>query len=89
MLGAAGYLKGEWTLNPTVGSAVRRRIWELEKRRHHVPWVTWGQRLWVAGGRQAFGQAGTGRRRHARRSAGIRMCLGYTGTRRRIGHRHL
>ena len=40
-LGAAGYLKGEWTPEPDGGfTRVRRRIWELEKRRHHVPWVT-------------------------------------------------
>ena len=40
-LGAAGYLEREWKPEGEGGfSRVRRRIWELEKRRAHVPWVT-------------------------------------------------
>ncbi len=42
-LGAAGYLEAEWKPESDSGfTRVRRRIWELEKRRFHVPWVTWG-----------------------------------------------
>ncbi|PQM47614.1 hypothetical protein C1Y40_02183 [Mycobacterium talmoniae] len=42
-LGAAGYLEKEWKPEADGGfSRVRRRIWELEKRRAEVPWVTWG-----------------------------------------------
>ena len=47
--GAAGYLAGEWKPASEGGfSRVRRRIWELEKRRAHVPWVTWGTTAMVA-----------------------------------------
>ena len=40
-LGEAGYLAREWKPETEGGfNRVRRRIWELEKRRAHVPWVT-------------------------------------------------
>ena len=46
-LGAAGYLENEWKPHADGGFArVRRRIWELEKRPAHVPWVTWGPPRW-------------------------------------------
>ena len=42
-LGAAGYLAGEWQTEADGGfSRVRSRLWQLEKRRAHVPWVTSG-----------------------------------------------
>ena len=42
-LGAAGYLARDWKPESEGGfNRVRRRIWELEKRRAHVPWVTLG-----------------------------------------------
>ena len=48
-LGAAGYLEREWKPASDGGfSRVRRRIWELEKRRAHVPWVTWGTSAMIA-----------------------------------------
>lgn len=48
-LGAAGYLEKEWKTEADGGfSRVRRRIWELEKRRAEVPWVTWGTTSMVA-----------------------------------------
>ena len=48
-LGAAGYLAKEWKPESEGGfSRVRRRVWELEKRRAHVPWVTWGTTAMVA-----------------------------------------
>ena len=48
-IGAAGYLDGSGKPEAEGGfSRVRRRIWELEKRRAHVPWVTWGTTAMVA-----------------------------------------
>lgn len=48
-LGAAGYLEREWKTEAEGGfSRVRRRIWNLEKRRAEVPWVTWGTTSMVA-----------------------------------------
>lgn len=55
-LGAAGYLAAEWKPEADGGfSRVRRRIWELEKRRAHVPWVTWGTTAMVARSVAKFG----------------------------------
>ena len=55
-LGAAGYLAREWKPESDGGfSRVRRRIWELEKRRAHVPWVTWGTTAMVARSVEKFG----------------------------------
>src|ERR1700751_6010587 len=55
-LGAAGYLESEWKPASEGGfSRVRRRIWELEKRRAHVPWVTWGTTAMVARSVAKFG----------------------------------
>ena len=58
---------------------MRRRIWELEKRRAHVPWVTWGTTAMVARSVARFGSTElqdevlpgvfSGR---------VRLCLGYT-----------
>jgi alkylation response protein AidB-like acyl-CoA dehydrogenase len=79
-LGAAGYLEAEW--KPEAGggfSRVRRRIWELEKRRAHVPWVTWGTTAMVARSVASFG---TPELRDEVLpgvfSGHIRLCLGYT-----------
>jgi alkylation response protein AidB-like acyl-CoA dehydrogenase len=79
-LGAAGYLEREWKPEADGGfSRLRRRIWELEKRRAHVPWVTWGTTAMVARSVAKFGSAElqdevlpgvfTGH---------VRLCLGYT-----------
>ncbi|MCV7380426.1 acyl-CoA dehydrogenase [Mycobacterium alsense] len=79
-LGAAGYLEREWKPQSDGGfSRVRRRIWELEKRRAHVPWVTWGTTAMVARSVARFGSPElkdevlpgvfSGR---------VRLCLGYT-----------
>ena len=55
-LGEAGYLAAEWKSHSDGGfSRVRRRIWELEKRRAHVPWVTWGTTAMVARSVAKFG----------------------------------
>src|SRR3979411_2100390 len=48
-LGAAGYLARDWKPESDGGfNGVRRRIWELEKRRAHVPWVTSGTTAMIA-----------------------------------------
>ncbi|MEB3068074.1 acyl-CoA dehydrogenase family protein [[Mycobacterium] vasticus] len=79
-LGAAGYLDAEWKTEEDGGfTRLRRRIWELEKRRAHVPWVTWGTTAMVARSVDKFGSPElrdevlpgvfTGH---------VRLCLGYT-----------
>src|ERR1700710_496208 len=48
-LGAAGYISGEWRSKSDGGfSRVRNRLWQLEKRRYHVPWVTAGTTSMIA-----------------------------------------
>jgi alkylation response protein AidB-like acyl-CoA dehydrogenase len=48
-LAAAGYLEKEWKSEADGGfSRVQSRIWQLEKRRAEVPWVTWGTTSMVA-----------------------------------------
>ncbi len=57
-LGAAGYLERD--LKPDSERAftrVQRRIWELEKRRAHVPWVTSGTTAMIARSVDKFGSA--------------------------------
>ena len=79
-LGSAGYLAGEWKPESDGGfSRVRRRIWQLEKRRAHVPWVTWGTTAMVAQSVAKFGN------RELQDevlpgvfSGHVRLCLGYT-----------
>lgn len=79
-LGAAGYLEGEWKSEAEGGfTRIRRRIWELEKRRAHVPWVTAGTTSMVARSVAKFGrpelldEVMPGFLRGE-----VRMCLGYT-----------
>ena len=55
-LGAAGYLAQDWKPESEGGfNRVRRRIWELEKRRAHVPWVTSGTTAMIARSVEKFG----------------------------------
>src|SRR5215218_1577521 len=79
-LGAAGYLEKEWKPEADGGfSRVRRRIWELEKRRAHVPWVTWGTTSMVARSVARFGSAELQGEVLPRVFSGhVRLCLGYT-----------
>jgi alkylation response protein AidB-like acyl-CoA dehydrogenase len=79
-LGAAGYLEAEWKTEAQGGfSRVRRRIWELEKRRAHVPWVTWGTTSMVARSVAAFGKPELVDEVMPKFFSGhVRMCLGYT-----------
>lgn len=78
--GAAGYLAAEWKPESDGGfSRVRRRIWELEKRRAHVPWVTWGTTAMVARSVDRFGSAQLRDEVLPKVFSGeVRLCLGYT-----------
>ncbi|WAJ43848.1 acyl-CoA dehydrogenase family protein [Mycobacterium sp. Aquia_216] len=79
-LGAAGYLALEWKPESDGGfTRVRRRIWELEKRRAHVPWVTWGTTAMVARSVARFGSAELQDEVMPKVFSGeARLCLGYT-----------
>src|SRR6476620_3975586 len=79
-LGAAGYLHGEWHTEDDGGfSRVRRRLWELEKRRSHVPWVTMGTTSMVAKTVAAFGSPELRDEVLPQVFSGhARLCLGYT-----------
>jgi alkylation response protein AidB-like acyl-CoA dehydrogenase len=78
--GAAGYLAAEWKPHSEGGfSRVRRRIWEQEKRRAHVPWVTWGTTAMVARSVAKFGSPELQDEVMPGVFTGeVRMCLGYT-----------
>jgi alkylation response protein AidB-like acyl-CoA dehydrogenase len=79
-LGGAGYLEGEWKPQAEGGfSRVHRRIWELEKRRAHVPWVTWGTTAMVARSVAKFGSPELRDEVLPKVFSGhVRLCLGYT-----------
>ena len=79
-LGAAGYLEGEWKSATDGGfTRTRRRVWELEKRRAHVPWVTWGTTAMVARSVEKFGSPELRDEVMPRVFSGeARLCLGYT-----------
>jgi 3-oxocholest-4-en-26-oyl-CoA dehydrogenase alpha subunit len=79
-LGAAGYLEREWKPHAEGGfTRVRRRIWELEKRRAHVPWVTWGTTAMIARSVAKFGSPELRDEVLPKVFSGhVRMCLGYT-----------
>jgi 3-oxocholest-4-en-26-oyl-CoA dehydrogenase alpha subunit len=79
-LGAAGYLAGEWKSAAEGGfTRTRRRIWELEKRRVHVPWVTWGTTAMVARSVAKFGSPELQDEVMPKVFSGeVRLCLGYT-----------
>ena len=79
-LGARGYLTGEWKPESQGGfPRIRRRIWELEKRRAHVPWVTSGTTALVARSVERFGKPELKDEVMPLVYSGhARMCLGYT-----------
>ncbi|MBV9516078.1 MAG: acyl-CoA dehydrogenase family protein [Mycobacteriaceae bacterium] len=79
-MGAAGYLEREWKPESEGGlTRLRRRIWELEKRRAHAPWVTWGTSAMIARSVQKFGSPElVDEVMPGFFSGHIRMCLGYT-----------
>src|SRR6201997_271076 len=78
--GAAGYLAKEWKPQSDGGfSRLRRRIWELEKRRAHVPWVTWGTTAMVVRSVAKFGSPEVRDEVLPKVFSGeVRLCLGYT-----------
>ncbi|ANI39087.1 acyl-CoA dehydrogenase family protein [Mycolicibacterium vaccae] len=79
-LGAAGYLDRDW--NPATErpfTRVERRIWELEKRRAHVPWVTSGTTAMITKSVEKFGSPELKAEVLPRVYSGhVRLCLGYT-----------
>ena len=79
-LGEAGYLAREWKPESEGGfNRVRRRIWELEKRRAHVPWVTSGTTAMIARSVEKFGSPELKAEVMPRVFSGhVRLCLGYT-----------
>jgi len=79
-IGAAGYLHGEWHTEDEGGfNRVKRRLWELEKRRYHVPWVTMGTTAMVAKTVAAFGSPELRDEVLPQVFSGhARLCLGYT-----------
>ena len=79
-LGSAGYLAKEWKAESEGGfNRVRRRIWELEKRRAHVPWVTSGTTAMISRSVEKFGSPELKAEVMPGVFSGhIRLCLGYT-----------
>ena len=79
-LGEAGYLAREWKPESEGGfNRVRKRIWELEKRRAHVPWVTSGTTAMIARSVEKFGSPELKADVMPRVFSGhVRLCLGYT-----------
>ncbi|BBX17642.1 acyl-CoA dehydrogenase [Mycolicibacterium duvalii] len=79
-LGAAGYLDRDWNPEcPNPFTRLQRRIWELEKRRAHVPWVTSGTTAMISRSVQKFGSAELKDEVLPKVYSGhVRMCLGYT-----------
>lgn len=79
-LGAAGYLERELTEEADGGfNRVQARLWQLAKRRAHIPWVTWGTTALVA--RTVMELASPEVRDEVMpgvHCGHIRMCLGYT-----------
>lgn len=79
-IAAAGYLEKEWKTEADGGfSRVQSRIWQLEKRRAEVPWVTWGTTSMVARSVAKFAQPEI--RDEVLRGVfdgTVRLCLGYT-----------
>src|SRR5690606_5621211 len=55
-MGAEGWLTAELSKPADGGlNRLRRRIWDLEKRRARVPWVTWGTTAIVVGSVRDYG----------------------------------
>ncbi|WP_370332973.1 acyl-CoA dehydrogenase family protein [Mycolicibacterium hippocampi] len=79
-IGAAGYWEREWKADAERAfTRVQRRIWELEKRRAHVPWVTAGTTAMIARSVEKFGSQELRDEVMPRVYTGhVRLCLGYT-----------
>ncbi|MGV9633173.1 acyl-CoA dehydrogenase family protein [Nocardia rhamnosiphila] len=80
VMGAEGWLTAELS-KPADGGLdrLRRRIWDLEKRRARVPWVTWGTTAIVVGSVRDYGSPELRDEVLPRVASGeVRLCLGYT-----------
>jgi alkylation response protein AidB-like acyl-CoA dehydrogenase len=79
-LGAAGYIFGESHAESDGGfSRLRNRLWQMEKRRHHVPWVTAGTTSMIAKSVAKFATPEVRAEVLPRVFSGhVRLCLGYT-----------
>ncbi|MEE2058532.1 acyl-CoA dehydrogenase family protein [Rhodococcus artemisiae] len=79
-MGEAGYLEREYRSEEGGGfTRVERRLWALERRRSHVPWVTWGTTVLVAHSVEAYAQPDLRDEVMSQVFSGhVRMCLGYT-----------
>ncbi|MFD4442036.1 acyl-CoA dehydrogenase family protein [Nocardia sp. NPDC058519] len=79
-LGEAGWLSAE--LNPEEEGGLnrlRRRLWDLERRRVHTPWVTWGTTAIVSKSVRKHGSAELQKEVLPALERGeVRLCLGYT-----------
>jgi alkylation response protein AidB-like acyl-CoA dehydrogenase len=79
-MGAEGWLTAELNTGCEGGmTRVQRRIWDLERRRVHVPWVTWGTTAIVRQSVESFGSPELQQEVLPRVATGeVRLCLGYT-----------
>ncbi|MBO0853712.1 MAG: acyl-CoA dehydrogenase family protein [Nocardia sp.] len=79
-MGAGGWLRREMNTGREGGmTRVQRRLWDLERRRVRVPWVTWGTTAIVAGSVREFGCPELREEVLPRIETGeVRLCLGYT-----------
>lgn len=79
-LGAAGYLAREWKSKSDGGfTRIRGRLWQLEKRRARVPWVTSGTTGMIARSVVKFGSPEVRDEVMPGVFSGhVRLCLGYT-----------
>ncbi len=79
-MGEAGYLEREYRKPEDGGfSRVESRIWALERRRVHAPWVTWGTTILVSHSVEAYGSPELRAEVMPGVFSGhVRMCLGYT-----------
>ncbi|MFI5717751.1 acyl-CoA dehydrogenase family protein [Nocardia sp. NPDC051750] len=79
-MGAAGWLAAELGMagGPEL-NRLRRRLWDLEKRRAEVPWVTWGTTAIVVPSVRRHGSPELQEEvLPGVREGRIRLCLGYT-----------
>jgi 3-oxocholest-4-en-26-oyl-CoA dehydrogenase alpha subunit len=79
-MGAGGWLAGEINTEEDGGfTAIRGRLWELEKRRADVPWETWGTTRMVTLVVRAYGSPEVRDEVLPGVTRGeVRFCLGYT-----------
>ncbi|MEV0712121.1 acyl-CoA dehydrogenase family protein [Nocardia aurea] len=79
-MGAAGWLAAELNSEEEGGlNRLRRRIWDLERRRVRIPWVTWGTTSIVVNSVRKHGSTELQREVLPRLERGeVRLCLGYT-----------